>query len=363
MHRALNFSAGPAVLPLSVIEATKNAVLDFNGIGMSIMEISHRSKEFDAVIKEAQADVLNVMNLDSKDFIPLFLQGGASTQFAMIPMNFMQKKADYVNTGVWATKALKEAQFIAKTGGEQVNEIATSADSNFSYIPKNIAYNDDADYVHITTNNTIYGTEWRELPTTKAPLVVDMSSDIFAQQLDFSKASLIYAGAQKNIGPSGVTLVVINKAWAETAMQKAPTMLRYATHIKEESLFNTPPCLPIYVVGQTMKWIIAEGGLLAIEERNKQKAALVYDVIDAHTDFFKACTTAKEDRSLMNITFRLPSEELEEKFIKESKALDMSGLKGHRSAGGIRASVYNACPIEWVETLAKYMQAFYTANK
>jgi phosphoserine aminotransferase len=364
MRRVHNFNAGPGILPIPVLEATQMAVTDFNGIGMSIMEISHRSKEFDAVIKDAQANVLSLMGLDSNEYAALFLQGGANTQFAMIPMNFMHNKVDYVNTGVWSTKALKEAQFLA-TEGQKVNEIASSKDENFSYIPKDVTYNSDSDYTHITTNNTIYGSEWRALPDTNgSPLVVDMSSDIFAQVVDFKKAHLIYAGAQKNMGPAGVTLVVVRRDWVEQKQKEtAPTMLRYSTHVKEESLFNTPPCLPIYVVNETLKWIINTGGLAVREEINKKKAALIYNVIDTYNDFYKGVIKHAENRSLMNITFRLPSEELESKFVKEAEKLEMVGLKGHRSAGGIRASTYNACPVESCEALAQFMEQFQKENR
>lgn len=363
MFRAHNFSAGPAVLPLEVIEQTSKAALDYNGLGMSIMEMSHRSKDFEAIIQEAQADCLKLMGLSSEDYSVLFLGGGASLQFAMVAMNFMHKKVDYVNTGVWATKAYKEAKIIANEGME-VNEIASSQDKNFNYIPKNITYSTDADYCHITTNNTIYGTEWRELPDTgNVPLIVDMSSDLFAQKYDFSKCSLIYAGAQKNIGPSGVTLIVIKNSFLETANQKLPTMLKYSTHTKEGSMFNTPPCLPIYVVNRTFKWIMKQGGLEAIEANNIIKANYIYDAIDSMNDFYKGAVANKEDRSLMNITFNLPSEELENKFISEAKSLNMSGLKGHRSVGGVRASTYNALPNESAIALSEFMKEFYKNNK
>ncbi len=363
MFRAHNFSAGPAVLPLEVVEQTSKAALDYNGLGMSIMEMSHRSKEFEAVIKEAQADCLKLMELSNQDYSVLFLGGGASMQFAMVAMNFMHKKVDYVNTGVWATKAYKEAKIIA-TEGIEVNEIASSSDKNFNYIPQNIAYSKDADYCHITTNNTIYGTEWRELPNTgSVPLIVDMSSDLFAQRYDFSKCSLIYAGAQKNIGPSGVTLVVIKNSFMETANSKLPTMLKYVTHAKEDSMFNTPPCLPIFVVNRTFKWIMKQGGIDAIQSNNIIKANYIYDKIDSRNDFYKGSVVNPKDRSLMNITFNLPSEDLENKFINEAKALNMIGLKGHRLVGGVRASTYNALPNESAISLSEFMEQFYQNNK
>jgi phosphoserine aminotransferase len=360
MARAHNFFAGPAVLPLSVIEETRDAVMDFAGIGVSIMEISHRDKAFDKVVAEAQADALTLMGLSAQDYAVIFLGGGASFQFAMLPLNFLQKKADYVNTGEWASKALKEAKII----GEAV-EVASSKATNFNQLPKNIQYSADADYVHITTNNTIYGTEWKTDPDVGAvPLTADMSSDILSIKRDFSKYSLIYAGAQKNLGPSGVVMVVIKKAWMEAkAKQNLSSMLKYKTHVDAGSMYNTPPCLPVFVVGRTLKWIIKEGGLEAIAARNQKKAKLIYDIFDAYPAFYKSAVAVKEDRSLMNITWNLPTPELEEKFITEAKAKKMLGLKGHRSVGGMRASVYNACPMESVELLAKFMEEFYTANK
>jgi phosphoserine aminotransferase len=357
MTRAMNFNAGPAVLPLQVVEETRDAVYNYAGLGMSIMEMSHRSKEFDLVIKEAQADCLKIMGLSADDYSVLFLGGGASMQFLMIPMNFLKNKADYVNTGVWSKKAIKEAKAIGTT-----NVVATSEDANFNYIPKNIVWNDDADYAHITTNNTIFGTEWKIDPDTKAPLIADMSSNLFSRQLDFAKYSLIYAGAQKNIGPAGVTMIVIKKEMLEKVKENLPTMLNYNTHAKEESLFNTPPALPIYVVGRTFKWILNQG-LDKIEEINAMKGNYIYDVIDTHNDFYKGAVANKEDRSYMNITWNLPTPELEAQFINEAKALNMIGLKGHRSVGGVRASVYNACPAEHCKALSDFMVEFYKKNK
>ncbi|MFZ1730210.1 MAG: 3-phosphoserine/phosphohydroxythreonine transaminase [Bacteroidota bacterium] len=358
--RAHNFFAGPAILPVPVIEAAKDAAFDFAGLGMSILEISHRSKEFDAVVQKAQADALEIMGLSADEYAVLFLGGGASLQFAMLPMNFLQNKAEYVNTGEWAGKAAKEAKMLGNA-----TVVASSEDANFNYIPKNIVFSSDADYVHYTSNNTIYGTEFKTTPDANgAPLVCDMSSDMLSRQLDFSKYSMIYAGAQKNMGPAGVTLVVVRKAWVEEkAKSDIPTMLRYKTHVSKESMFNTPPVFPIFVVGKTLEWIKSEGGLAVIQERNERKAALLYDIFDAHSDFYTATVADKEDRSLMNVTFRLPSEDLETKFISEAKALKMFGLKGHRSVGGCRASIYNACPVESVEALARFMESFLAANK
>lgn len=360
MNRAFNFSAGPAVLPVEVLEATAQAVLDYNGLGMSIMEMSHRSKEYEAVIKTAQEDCLKIMNLSPEEYYVLFLGGGASTQFLMVPYNFLRTSADYINTGVWAGKALKEAQKIGN-----VNVIASSKDTNFNYIPKNFTITPNADYVHITTNNTIYGTaRFEDIDTGNVPLFADMSSDMFAVRRDFSKYDLIYAGAQKNIGPAGVTLVVIKKSLLERQRQieNMATMLDYKTHMENDSMFNTPPCLPIYVVGQTFKWIL-KNGLDKIEANNFKKAGVLYDFMDASNGYYKPTVTAKEDRSLMNVCFNLATPELEAKFIADAKAAhNMTNLKGHRSVGGVRASIYNAAPIEWVETLVKFMEKFQKEN-
>jgi phosphoserine aminotransferase len=358
--RAHNFFAGPAVLPYSVIEETRDAVMDFAGLGVSIMEVSHRDKSFEKVITEAQNDTLALAGLSAEEYAVLFLGGGASMQFAQVPMNFLQTKADYVNTGEWASKALKEAKLF----GTAV-EVASSKDQKFNNIPKNITYSGDADYVHITTNNTIYGTEWKTTPNAgSVPLVADMSSDMFGIQREFAKYSLIYAGAQKNLGPAGVTMVIIRKAWMEAkAKATIPTMMKYKTHVDGASLYNTPPVLPIFVLGRTLKWIMKEGGLAAVQARNERKAKLVYDVIDAHPDFYKGAVVNKEDRSLMNLTWNLPTPELEDKFIAEAKSKKMLGLKGHRSVGGVRASTYNACPMESVELLARHMEEFCKNNK
>lgn len=359
MSNAHNFFAGPAALPQIAVKETAEACLNFAGTGVGLMEISHRSKEFDAVIKEAQADMLRIMGLND-DYAVLFVGGGASTQFYMLPLNFLHNKADFVVTGVWAKKAFKEAKIIGTA-----NAAATSESTNFNYIPKEYNFDPSADYVHITTNNTIYGTEWKTDPNTgNVPLVADMSSDFLGYKRDFSKYSLIYAGAQKNIGPSGVTVIVIKKSYlAEKGKDNLPTMLSYKTHLENESLFNTPPVLPIFTVSRVMKWIESLGGLAAVQEMNEKKAAYIYDVIDTHNDFYKGAVKNKEDRSLMNITWNLPTTELEDKFIAEAKKLKMLGLKGHRSVGGIRASTYNACPIESVQALSKFMEEFYKNNK
>jgi phosphoserine aminotransferase len=358
--RAHNFNPGPAVLPLSVLEETREAVMNFANLGMSIMEMSHRSKEFEAIAQDAEKDALAIMSLSAQDYAVCFLGGGASLQFAMVPMNFLHTKADYLVTGEWATKAAKEAKMIGA-----VNEAASSKDKNFNYLPKIYKFSPDADYVHITTNNTIYGTEWKSVPDVgNVPLISDMSSDMFGAKREWSRYSLIYAGAQKNLGPAGVTMVVIKRAYLESkAKEQVSTMLKYKTHVEGKSLYNTPPVFAIYVLGRTLKWIQKEGGLDAMVARNQKKAKLIYDAIDAHPTFYKGTVTDKADRSVMNLTWNLPTPELEEKFVAEAKKKGMVGLKGHRSVGGIRSSQYNACPVESVETLAKFMEEFYTANK
>ncbi len=358
--RALNFYAGPAVLPVSVLEETRDAVANFSNLGVSILEISHRSKEFDAVIQDAEKDALAIMGLNAQDYAVIFVGGGASLQFAMLPMNFLKAKADYLVTGEWATKAAKEARAFGT-----VNEAASSKDKNFNYLPRSFKFSPDADYVHITTNNTIYGTEWKSVPDVgNVPLISDMSSDMFGIKREWSRYSLIYAGAQKNLGPAGVTMIVIKRAYLEAkAKDQVPTMLKYKTHVDGKSLYNTPPVFAVFVLGRTLKWIQKEGGLDAVEARNQKKAKLIYDMIDAHPGFYKGTVPDKSDRSTMNLTWNLPTPELEDKFVAEAKKKQMVGLKGHRSVGGIRSSQYNACPMESVEALAKFMEEFYTANK
>ncbi|TSA14323.1 3-phosphoserine/phosphohydroxythreonine transaminase [bacterium] len=359
-NRAHNFYAGPAILPVSVLEETRDAVMNFANLGVSILEISHRSKEFDAVIQDAEKDALAIMGLNAQDYAVIFVGGGASLQFAMFPMNFLHTKADYLVTGEWATKAAKEAKMFGA-----VNEAASSKDKNFNYLPRSYKFSPDADYVHITTNNTIYGTEWKSIPDVgSVPLISDMSSDMFGVKREWSRYSLIYAGAQKNLGPAGVTMIVIKRAYLEAkAKEQVPTMLKYKTHVDGKSLYNTPPVFGVFVLGRTLKWILKEGGLDAIEARNQKKAKMIYDVIDARPDFHKGTVTDKSDRSIMNLTWNLPTPELEDKFLAEAKKKQMVGLKGHRSVGGIRSSQYNACPVESVEALAKFMEEFYVANK
>ncbi len=359
MNRIHNFSAGPGVLPIDVLNSTKNAVVDFNNLGMSVMEMSHRSKEIVEVFDVAKSNCLKLMNLDKNDYTVLFLGGGASLQFAMVPYNFLKNESDYINTGEWSRKAIKESKFIGET-----NVIASSEDSNYNFIPKDYNVNSNSDYLHYTSNNTIFGTRFFEIPDSKnIPLICDMSSDIFSRKLDFSKFDLIYAGAQKNMGPAGATLVVIKNSYLETANETGLSMLLYKTHSKVDSMYNTPPVLPVYVIGETLKWIENIGGLEEIENLNNKKSNLLYNAIDSKVGFYKGSVIDKIDRSIMNITWNLPTEELEEKFMKEATKSNLSGLKGHRSIGGIRASIYNACPMESVEALVEFMENFYSNNK
>ncbi|MBN1930765.1 MAG: 3-phosphoserine/phosphohydroxythreonine transaminase [Desulfobacterales bacterium] len=358
--RIYNFNAGPAALPLSVLEEIQESFLSLNGCGMSITEISHRSKEFDAIIDDAIARTKRLLKLDDK-FHVLFLQGGASTQFCMVPMNFLSEgqSADYVSTGTWSQKAIKEAQI----QGKKIKVVASSEDKNFSYIPQNIQFSSDARFVHITSNNTIKGTEWASYPDTKGvPLIADMSSDILSRPFDPEPFGLFYAGAQKNMGPAGVCLVVIRDDFLQSVPDNLPTMLKYTTHASKNSMFNTPPCFAIYTVQLVLKWLEETiGGLDKMQELNRKKAQLLYQTIDAG-DFYKG-TAMPDSRSLMNITFRLPSEELEQKFVKEALANNFAGLKGHRSVGGCRASLYNAVPLEAVQALTDFMVAFERKNR
>ena len=359
MSRCFNFSAGPAVLPEEVLVEAQQNLVDYKGAGFSIMECSHRGKEFQAVIDEAMANIKKIMGLGD-DYSVLFLSGGASMQFAQVPMNLIGpgQSADYVNTGAWAGKAAKEAKHFG-----QVNIIADTSKSKPSTIPApgSLKFTPGAAYVHITTNETIEGTQWKTMPTPAAPLVGDMSSDIFSRPLDFSKFGLVYAGAQKNIGPAGVTLVVVRKDLTERVSDKVATILRYSTQIAEGSMYNTPPCLPIYIVMLVTRWIEKQGGLLALAKRNADKAGVLYAAIDGSGGYYRG-TADKAVRSDMNVTFRLPSEELEEKFCKEASALGMKGLKGHRSVGGIRASIYNAFPVAGVNALVSFMSDFKARN-
>ncbi len=358
MAKKYNFYAGPAILPQEVMKKAQGELLDFNGIGLSIMEISHRSKDFEGVINTAEAKIRSLLGVP-ENYTVMFLQGGASLQFGMIPMNLLKgKKADYVHTGEWAKKAIKEAKLFGT-----VNVAASSEDKGFNYIPEKFGFSPDAQYVHLTSNETIGGIQWPKFPDTNGvPKVIDMSSDIFSRKIDFSDVGMIYAGAQKNIGPAGVTLVIMRNDLVAACAEGLTTMLSYKTHAKEKSLYNTPPCFAIYIIKLVMDWIEAKGGLAAVEKINEQKAKAIYDAIDNSDGYYKGTANVK-DRSKMNVTFRLPSEELEEKFINEAKKAGFIGLKGHRSVGGCRASIYNAMDLEGVQALVQFMQKFAKDNK
>ncbi|MDI6703973.1 MAG: 3-phosphoserine/phosphohydroxythreonine transaminase [bacterium] len=356
MDRKFNFNPGPATLPLEVLKELEENIVDYSNIGMSILEISHRSEEFLDIINTAKSLLRELMGI-SENYEILFLGGGANLQFAMVPLNLLKpgEKADYIITGSWSKRAIKEAKSI----GEAV-VAATTEDVNFRRIPKleEIKFSNDAQYVHITSNNTIFGTQWRTFPDiSHIPLVADMSSDILSRKVDIRKFGLIYAGAQKNLGPAGVTVVIIRKDLAERCPESTPPMLRYKTHIEKDSLYNTPPVFAIYTVKLVLEWLKRNGGVEKIEEINRRKATLLYEAIDASSGFYQS-TVDKDSRSLMNVTFRLQDEDLEKKFIKEAASIALFGLKGHRSVGGIRASIYNAFPIEGVERLVDFMHRF-----
>ena len=350
--KKLNFYAGPSILSEFTIKNMADAVMDFNGTGLSILEISHRSKEFQAVMDEAQALTKELLDIP-EGYEVLFLGGGASLQFCMVPFNLLNKKAAYLDTGVWASKAIKEAKLFG-----EVDVVASSKDANYTFVPKDYTIPADADYFHITTNNTIYGTELRQDPDSPIPLVADMSSDIFSRKIDVSKYNIIYAGAQKNLAPSGVTIVIVKTEALGNVERAIPTMLNYRTHIDKGSMFNTPPCLPIYSALQTLKWYKAQGGVDAMEKLDKLKAAKLYDAIDSSKIFVG--TAKPEDRSIMNVCFVMKPEyaELEKQFIEFATANNIVGIKGHRSVGGFRASIYNAMPLESVETLINVMKEF-----
>lgn len=355
-QRAYNFNAGPSALPLEVLENAQQQLVNFHNSGMSIMEMSHRSAIFDEVHNEAIA-LLKKLYAIPENYEVLFLQGGASLQFTMVPMNFLQadKKASYVLSGSWSEKAFKEAKLF----GTPV-EAASTKENKYRNIPalSDIQFNEDDAYVHITSNNTIYGTQWKEFPETgHVPLVADMSSDILSKPVDVSKFGIIYAGAQKNLGPSGVTVVIIRKDLLEKANKEIPTMLKYTTHADGNSLYNTPPTFGIYMLGEVLKWVEAKGGVEAVAKLNEAKAQVIYDAIDNSNGFYKGHATP-ESRSLMNITFRVADEELEKQFLAEAKAAGFIGLNGHRSVGGCRASTYNAVPLETCEALRDFMVAF-----
>jgi phosphoserine aminotransferase len=343
-----NFSAGPCILPQEVFQEASQAVLNFNNSGLSILEISHRSKDFVDVMEEARELSLELLGLKGKGYQALFLQGGASLEFLMVAYNLLEKKAAYLNTGTWADKAIKEAQLFG-----EVDVVASSKDKNYNYIPKGYKIPKDADYFHCTSNNTIFGTQMKRFPITSVPMVCDMSSDIFSRQMDFSKFDLIYAGAQKNMGPAGTTLVIIKEDILGKVTRKIPSMLDYKQHIDKDSMFNTPSVYSVYVSLLTLRWLKAKGGIAAIEKLNKKKSVLMYSEIDINP-LFKGFT-ANEDRSIMNATFNLKNESLKDQFDKMWKDSGIIGLNGHRSVGGYRASMYNALPLESVQVLVDIM--------
>jgi phosphoserine aminotransferase len=359
VQRIFNFSAGPAILPLPVLEEAQRDLVALPGVGMSVLELSHRSKTFEGILARAEADIRALGRIPA-NYKVLFLQGGASLQFSMVPLNLMTdgKPADYIVTGGWAQKALKEAKRVGT-----VNIAGSTESEQFSRIPRQdeLTLDPNAAYVHITSNNTLFGTQWKTEPQVgEVPLVADTSSDMFSRPIDVSKYGVVYAGAQKNLGPSGVTLVIVREDLLARSSKSLHTMLSYAVHAENGSLYNTPPCFGIYLIGLVMKWALAEGGLEAMGARNARKAARLYAEID-RTGFYRG-TAAKDSRSLMNVTFRLPSEELEKKFVKESTAAGLDGLKGHRSVGGMRASIYNAFPEAGVDALIEFMREFERGN-
>lgn len=349
MKQIHNFSAGPAILPQEVIQNCSDALQNFSGTNLSLIEVSHRSKEFVNAMDEAQSLVKKLMNIGD-DYEVMYLQGGASSQFLMVAMNLLENKAAYLNTGTWSTKAIKEAKHYGA-----INELASSADKNFNYIPKDYTIGSDNDYFHCTSNNTIFGTQMQNFPDSPVPMICDMSSDIFSRNIDFSAFSLIYAGAQKNMGPAGTTLVVVKKEILNQVSRHIPTMLDYNTHINKGSMFNTPSVFAVYGCLQTLKWIDGQG-LEEIENYNNLKADLIYSEIDQN-DMFEG-TTAIEDRSIMNATFVLKEERLNDAFLNACNEANISGLKGHRSVGGFRASMYNAMRIESVKVLVDVMRNF-----
>jgi phosphoserine aminotransferase len=359
MARIYNFNAGPSPMPLPVLEKAQSELLELAGAGMSVMEMSHRSKEFQSIIDEAESGIRRLLGVP-QDYAVLFLQGGASLQFAMIPMNLRRPgtSADYVDTGSWANKAIKEA----KIGGGATNVIWSGKGNNYSTIPKpeELKFSPEAEYVHICTNETIGGIRWTQFPKTTAPLIADMSSEILSRTIDVGRFGLIYAGAQKNLGPSGIAIVIIRKDLAERAMENVPIFLRYSTHLEEGSLYNTPNTWGIYIIKLICNWMESMGGLKAFQKLNEEKAALLYDTIDS-SDFWRS-PVEKESRSIMNVIWRLPSEALEEQFVSQAKKAGFVGLKGHRSVGGIRASIYNAVAIETVEALVSFMKDFEKKN-
>jgi phosphoserine aminotransferase len=345
-----NFSAGPCILPQSVLQKASEAVINFNGLDLSLIEISHRSKDFVDVMEHARDLSLEHLGLQNKGYKALFLQGGASLEFLMVAYNLLERKAAYLNTGTWSDKAIKEARLLG-----EVIEVASSKEHNFNYIPKGYAVPTDVDYFHCTSNNTIFGTQMQEFQETTVPLVCDMSSDIFSRQLDFSKFDLIYAGAQKNMGPAGTTLVVVKEEVLGRVSRKIPSMLDYKVHISKDSMYNTPAVFPVYVSMLTLEWLKQLGGVAAIEKINNEKAALLYSEIDRNS-LFEGFVSHKEDRSKMNATFNLTKADLKERFETLVKAAGINGLNGHRSVGGYRASMYNALPLDSVQVLVDVMK-------
>ncbi|MCB4799966.1 3-phosphoserine/phosphohydroxythreonine transaminase [Neotamlana laminarinivorans] len=343
-----NFSAGPCILPQEVLQKASQAVLDLDNSGLSLIEISHRSKAFVDIMENARALALELLGLEGKGYKALFLQGGASTQFLMVALNLLEKRAGYLNSGTWAAKAIKEAKIY-----DDIYEVASSKDANYNYIPKGYDIPEDYDYFHCTSNNTIFGTQMKEFPNSPIPMVCDMSSDIFSRSLDFSKFDLIYAGAQKNMGPAGTTLVVVKEDILGKVSRKIPSMMDYKTHIDKGSMFNTPPVFAVYTSMLTLEWLKGQGGIAAIEKENEKKARLMYSEIDLNP-LFKGFA-AKEDRSLMNATFTLENENLKETFDTMLKEAGVNGLNGHRSVGGYRASMYNALPLDSVKVVVEVM--------
>lgn len=343
-----NFSAGPCILPAEVMQKASEAVIELDGIGLSLIEISHRSKEFVAIMEKARSLALELLELEGKGYHALFLQGGASMQFLMTAYNLLDKKAGYVNTGTWSQKAIKEARLFG-----DIVEVASSQEDNFKHIPKGFDIPADLDYLHLTSNNTIFGTQFKEFPKTDVPVVCDMSSDIFSRQLDFSQFDLIYAGAQKNMGPAGTTLVVVKEDVLGKVSRKIPSMMDYSVHVAKDSMFNTPPVFAVYVSMLTMQWLKDLGGIAAIEEINERKANLIYSEIELNPLF--SGIAAKEDRSIMNATFNITDDELKDVFDEMCREAGISGINGHRSVGGYRASMYNALPLESVGVLVDIM--------
>ncbi len=359
MDRVYNFSAGPSMLPVEILEKAAKEMVNYGDAGMSVMEMSHRSKDYEAIIEGAEKLVRELMNVPD-NYKVLFLQGGGSTQFAMVPLNLgtKNKKADYVITGQWAKKAAQEAEkFIT------VNKVASSADKTFSYIPKldKSTFSDDADYFYICYNNTIYGTRYTELPETDKPIVADISSCVMSEEIDVTKFGLLFAGAQKNLGPAGVTLVIVREDLLGETLDGTPTMLDYNIHASNGSMYNTPPTYAIYTLKLVLEWVKEKGGVSALQKINEEKAKILYDFLD-NSELFHG-TVVPEDRSLMNIPFVTGNEELDAKFVKESKAAGFVNLKGHRTVGGMRASIYNAMPVEGVVALVEFMKKFEAENK